>query len=173
MNKAVTFLLSALSFAAFAGCNLQQPTSAERPSREQIWQEKLATYESQIDQVRVEIEGVKNLAEIFGQGAGDVQGDGTFVGDGIGTATLSGVGIVTGELNGTVMVQGTTDVDAFGFEYLGNNNGRDMYRGAGFFTATSDAGQQIEVVVDGDCWVIGAGTGVVFYSGEGWAFWYH
>ena len=117
MNKAVTFILSALSFAAFAGCNLQQSTSAEKPSREQIWQEKLATYESQIDQVKTEIEGVKNLSEIFGQGAGEVQGDGTFVGDGIGTATLTGVGVVTGELDGTVMIKGTRDIDIAGFQY--------------------------------------------------------
>lgn len=173
MNRATIFILSVVSVAGFAGCNSGQPTSAEKPSREQVWQERLATYQGQIDQVKTEIEGVKNLSELFGQGAGNVQGDGTFVGDGIGTATLTGVGIVTGELSGTITVQGTTDIDSFGFEYLGNENGRDMYRGAGFFTATSDVGQQIEVVVEGDCWVIGAGTGVVFYSGEGWAFWYH
>ena len=160
-------LLILTSFLLMAGCNSQEPVSLE-----QKWSNKLATYQDQIAQVRVETDGVKDFTEIFGPGAREVGGDGTFVGDGVGTATLTGVGIVTGEVNGTIQILGTQDLDMAGFEYLDSNNGYDRYRGDGFFTATSDVGQHIEVIVEGDCWVIGAGTGMVFFSGEGWAFWY-
>jgi len=162
-----SILLLFSGFLLLAGCNSQDPVSLERK-----WANKLATYQGQIDEVRVETEGVKDFSDIFGPGSREVEGDGTFVGDGVGTATLTGVGIVTGEVDGIVQVQGTQDLDMSGFEFIGTDNGYDRYSGNGFFTATSDVGQRIEVIVEGDCWVIGAGTGMVFYSGEGWAFWY-
>ncbi|MGD9547822.1 MAG: hypothetical protein AB7V45_09795 [Candidatus Krumholzibacteriia bacterium] len=154
-----------------AGC--QGDDSPMSVERQQKWNAKLAGYQAQVDQVKAEVEGVTDLREVFGEGSGEVAGDGTFIGDGVGTATLTGVGVVTGTVEGSFKVKGTRDVSVTGLVYQGKEAEYDRYAGFGYFTATSDVAQEIEVVVDGDCWVVGAGTGMVFWSGEGWAFWYH
>lgn len=171
MLRNVFFAVMCLAASLIAGCN--QPTSTTPDqAKQEMWNEKLAAYSGQIDQVKAEMEGVQDLTQLFGSGSGDVHGDGTFIGEGVGTATLTGVGIVTGEVIGEIKVRGTADISTSGLVYVGNKDGYEAYSGTGYFTTTSDVGQEIEVVTEGDCWVVGAGTGMVFWSGEGWVFWY-
>lgn len=161
-------LLILFSLLAVAACSVQNPASLEEK-----WAAKLAEYQAQIDDAAKDVAGVEDFSEVLGPGKKMVQGDGTFIGDGVGTANLAGVGVVTGEVDGIVKIQGTRDVDINGLELTGTQGDFDIYEGHGFFTATSDVAQHIEVIVDGDCWVIGSGTGMVLFSGDGWAFWYH
>lgn len=174
MKRNLCLIIPLAAALLAAGCNVDQPTRAEEraAARQQKWDERLALYEDQIDAVKAEVDGVDDFSQLFGSGAGQVEGDGTFIGEGVGTATLTGVGIVTGEVTGIVNVRGTVEVSVAGLQYVGNKEGYESYSGAGWFTVTSDVGQQIEVVAEGDCWVVGAGTGMAFWSGEGWVFWY-
>jgi hypothetical protein len=137
------------------------------------WGRQLAQYRRQIAGVLSLVKGSEDLSELLGGGNGSVSGDGTFIGEGNGNAKLEGVGIVTGELTGTALIEGTTDINISGLVYMGEGNGFRKYEGSGYFTATSEQAQEIEVEVSGDGWVIGAGTGIAMWSGQGWVFWYH
>jgi len=174
-------LLPALLFGL--GCNTQLPLSSLGTDDAPVavaasvaphgWDDMLAGYRQQAALLSQEVIGKSDLSRLFGRGQSSVSGNGTFLGEGIGTSTLEGVGVVTGEVQGMVMIQGTTDINVDGLQYAGEKKGFQVYKGSGFFTATSDIGQQIEVNVVADGWVIGAGTGIVLWSGDqGWVFWY-
>jgi hypothetical protein len=147
--------------------------AAVTPDAPHGWDDKLAEYRRQAARLTREVTGKRDFSRLFGRGRNSVSGNGTFIGEGTGSSTLQGVGVVTGEVEGMVMIRGTTDINVDGLKYSGQKKGFEVYKGYGFFTATSDTGQKIEVVVVGDGWVVGAGTGIVFWSGDqGWVFWY-
>ena len=177
-------LATILFLSTVLACGSQSPLSPDDPVGSGFlpsdamvqpanWQEQLQYYQLQIDLVLQESKGSDDFASLYGGGSGSVSGDGTFIGEGNGLADLQGVGIVTGELTGTARIKGTEDINARGLDYVGTHNGYQEYDGAGYLTVTSDQAQEIEVIIDGDGWVIGAGTGIVLWSGEGWNFWYH
>lgn len=169
MKKVRAFTMAALGCMLLAGCS-----AFDSVSPEERWGTRLDSFQTEIDDAAKDIAGVEDFSTVLGPSKTMVQGDGTFIGDGQGTANLAGVGIVTGEITeGIVKIQGTRDVDITGLERTGTEGDFTIYQGSGFFTATSDVAQHIEVIVDGDCWVIGSGTGMVLFSGNGWAFWYH
>jgi len=180
-KKALLFLFIALPLVL--GCDSQLPLSSTGLSEtgdpgsdyEQMssWIPQLAEYKNQIAEALEEIEDIEDYSGIYGRGKKTISGTGTFYGEGVGIAKLEGVGIISGSIEGSILVRGTEYIIIDGLEFITEENGYKRYHGTGHFTATSDLAQYIEVVVQGDGWVLGAGTGMVTWSAVGWAFWYH
>ncbi len=183
MRKKVLFL-ALVAIPVIMGCNSQMPLSPEGTSEsvendsgasymlQSTWSNQLQQYRQQTIRAFKDIKSGESLSDLYGPGQNSISGDGTFIGEGNGTTKLHGVGIVTGEVAGTVLIKDTDDINVTGLEYTGIYDTFKRYEGNGHFTATSDLAQTIQVNMLGDGWVIGAGTGIACWSGEGWAFWY-
>ncbi len=179
-NKALLFLF--LAIPLILCCNSQLQLSSTDLHKSRIydtgyqlmgnWNSQLAVYRARIPEALEEIGELDDYSSTFGRGKKKLSGTGTFYGEGAGMAKLAGVGIISGSIDGSILVKRTGYINIEGLVFISEESGYKMYSGTGYFTATSDCGQYIEVIVLGEGWTLAAGKGMVAWSANGWAFWY-